>query len=126
MARRYEMQSRTNVHFLVFHLTLADAIVSFITMPMETIWRVVIEVHIHRQNNCEECGHQKFRNYCSGNVKNVEIKSKEKIAVVRGELCMQGADDGSHWWLHPLLSHAYCSFHRQVIFILLSINRWSR
>ena len=42
--RRYEVQSRTNVHFLVFHLTLADAIVSFITMPMETIWRVVIEV----------------------------------------------------------------------------------
>ena len=41
---RYEMQSRTNVHFLVFHLTLADAIVCFITMPMETIWRVVIEV----------------------------------------------------------------------------------
>ena len=38
------MQSRTNVHFLVFHLTLADAIVCFITMPMETIWRVVIEV----------------------------------------------------------------------------------
>ena len=41
---RYEMQSRTNVHFLVFHLTLADAIVCFITMPMETIWRIVIEV----------------------------------------------------------------------------------
>ena len=38
------MQSRTNVHFLVFHLTLADAIVCFITMPMETIWRIVIEV----------------------------------------------------------------------------------
>ena len=41
---RYGMQSRTNVHFLVFHLTLADAIVCFITMPMETIWRIVIEV----------------------------------------------------------------------------------
>ena len=41
---RYEMQSRTNVHFLIFHLTLADAIVCFITMPMETIWRIVIEV----------------------------------------------------------------------------------
>ena len=38
------MQSRTNVHFLIFHLTLADAIVCFITMPMETIWRIVIEV----------------------------------------------------------------------------------
>ena len=38
--------SRTNVHFLVFHLTLADAVISFITMPMETVWRVVIEVVI--------------------------------------------------------------------------------
>ena len=64
MARRYEMQSRTNVHFLVFHLTLADAIVSFITMPMETIWRVVIEVHIHHQNYCEECGRKKYRKHC--------------------------------------------------------------
>ena len=41
---RVDLVSRTNVHFLVFHLTLADAVISFITMPMETIWRVVIEV----------------------------------------------------------------------------------
>ena len=35
---------RTNVHYLVFHLTLADAIVCFVTMPMETIWRYLEEV----------------------------------------------------------------------------------
>ena len=47
------MQSRTNVHFLVFHLTLAYAIFSFITMPMETIWRVVIEVQSSLTNYLE-------------------------------------------------------------------------
>ena len=36
--------TRTNVHYLVFHLTLADAIVCFVTMPMETIWRYLEEV----------------------------------------------------------------------------------
>ena len=100
--RRYEMQSRTNVHFLVFHLTLADAIVSFITMPMETIWRVVIEVYNHHKkapkNNC---------------------KSLQNVSVVCGEFCVQGADDGSHWWLHPLLTYAYCSFHWQVVSMMI-------
>ena len=37
-------RSRTNVHYLVFHLTVADAITSFITLPMETIWRATIGV----------------------------------------------------------------------------------
>ena len=32
------------MHYLVFHLTTADTIVSFITMPMETTWRMFIEV----------------------------------------------------------------------------------
>ena len=32
------------MHYLVFHLTLADAIVCFVTMPMETIWRYMDEV----------------------------------------------------------------------------------
>ena len=41
---RHDQQSRTNVHFLVFHLTIADTIISFITMPMEIIWRIIIEV----------------------------------------------------------------------------------
>ena len=41
---RQDLQSRTNVHYLVFHLTIADTIISFITMPMETIWRIIIEV----------------------------------------------------------------------------------
>ena len=41
---RQDQQSRTNVHYLVFHLTIADTIICFITMPMETIWRIIIEV----------------------------------------------------------------------------------
>ena len=35
---------RTNVHYLVYHLTIADAITCFVTLPMETIWRATIEV----------------------------------------------------------------------------------
>ena len=41
---RDDTKSRTNVHFLVFHLTLADAIICFIAMPMETLWRLFVEV----------------------------------------------------------------------------------
>ena len=41
---RPEVRSRTNVHYLVFHLTIADTITSFITMPMETLWRLTIQV----------------------------------------------------------------------------------
>ena len=41
---RTAIRSRTNVHYLVFHLTLADAITCFITIPMETAWRLAIEV----------------------------------------------------------------------------------
>ena len=38
-------KSRTNVHYLVFHLTLADSVICFITLPMETLWRLTIEWH---------------------------------------------------------------------------------
>ena len=38
------LRKRTNVHFLVFHLTLADTITCFITLPMETIWRITVGV----------------------------------------------------------------------------------
>lgn len=38
-------KSRTNVHYLVFHLTLADSIICFVTLPMETLWRLTIEWH---------------------------------------------------------------------------------
>ncbi len=34
---------RTNVHYLVFHLTLADSITCFVTMPMETLWKLTLE-----------------------------------------------------------------------------------
>ena len=44
---RADLVSRTNVHLLVFHLTLADCIISFITMPMETVWRLVTEVQLN-------------------------------------------------------------------------------
>ena len=40
-----EMRSRTNVHYLVFHLTLADTITSYVTLPMETVWRFTIQWH---------------------------------------------------------------------------------
>ena len=35
-----ELRSRTNVHYLVFHLTLADTVTSYVTLPMETLWRL--------------------------------------------------------------------------------------
>ena len=35
---------RTNVHTLVFHLTVADSIVSFVTMPLEAAWRYTMQV----------------------------------------------------------------------------------
>ena len=38
-------KSRTNVHYLVFHLSLADSVICFITLPMETLWRLSIEWH---------------------------------------------------------------------------------
>ena len=38
-------KSRTNVHYLVFHLTLADSVICFVTLPMETLWRLTIEWH---------------------------------------------------------------------------------
>ena len=43
---RTDIRSRTNVHYLVFHLTVADTITCFITMPMETAWRLFIGVNI--------------------------------------------------------------------------------
>ena len=42
-SRMPQAKSRTNVHYLVFHLTLADSIICFITLPMETLWRLTIE-----------------------------------------------------------------------------------
>ena len=38
------LRSRTNVHYIVFHLTLADTITCFITLPMQTIWKIYIGV----------------------------------------------------------------------------------
>ena len=34
--------SRTNVHYLVYHLTIADSITTFITLPMEEVYRALI------------------------------------------------------------------------------------
>ena len=39
------MRSRTNVHYLVFHLTLADTVTSYVTLPMETVWKYTIQWH---------------------------------------------------------------------------------
>ena len=40
---RPEVRSTTNVHYLVFHLTLADSIICYIVLPMETLWRLTIQ-----------------------------------------------------------------------------------
>ena len=42
------LRRRTNVHFLVFHLTLADVVTCFITLPMETAWRITVGVSVIR------------------------------------------------------------------------------
>ena len=47
---RAEVRSRTNVHYLVFHLTLADTITSYITIPMEAFWRLFVEVRLSSIN----------------------------------------------------------------------------
>ncbi|XP_023339753.1 gonadotropin-releasing hormone receptor [Eurytemora carolleeae] len=43
--RRPDTRSKTNVHYLVFQLILADCMVSFIIFPMEAIWRYTIQWH---------------------------------------------------------------------------------
>ena len=47
------LRKRTNVHFLVFHLTLADTITCFITLPMETVWRITVGVSDSSGGNLE-------------------------------------------------------------------------
>ena len=61
-------------------------------MPMETIWRVVIEVG-------SPSGFNSLK------------KTIYELSVVRGEPGVQGADDGEDWRLHSLLPDAYCSFY---------------
>ena len=80
---RPEVRSRTNVHYLVFHLTIADTITSFITMPMETLWRLTIQVTLTKNRHIEY-----FPNH---------------DAVVHWKPDVQGADDDQDWWLHPVL-----------------------
>ena len=41
-----DLRSRTNVHYLVVHLTLADLLVSLVVMPMEAGWKVTSQVEI--------------------------------------------------------------------------------
>ena len=31
------------MHYLVFHLTLADSIICYVVLPTETLWRLTIE-----------------------------------------------------------------------------------
>jgi len=42
-SNRQDTRSWTNVHFLVFHLTIADSVTCSITLPMETVWRATVE-----------------------------------------------------------------------------------
>ena len=37
------LRTRTNVHYLVLHLTIADSIVCFIVLPLEAAWRFTIQ-----------------------------------------------------------------------------------
>ena len=74
---RPDIRSRTNVHYLVFHLTVADTITSYITMPMETLWRLFIEV-----------------------ITLVEVDKHIQHAVARGQLVVQGAHDDQDWRVH--------------------------
>ena len=41
--QQLDTRSRTNVHYLVYQLTLADSIVCFITLPLEAAWRFTIQ-----------------------------------------------------------------------------------
>ena len=84
-----ESRSRTNVHYLVFHLTLADTITSYITLPMETLWRLTIQVMmmimvmIMMMMNDDD--------------------DDDDHPVVCREHHVQAADDGQDRGLHPLL-----------------------
>ena len=75
---RPDVRSRTNVHYLVFHLTLADTIISYITMPMETFWRLFIGVSWSFLNP----------------------STYHDIVVVRGQPDVQGAHDDQDWGIH--------------------------
>ena len=44
-AARPSVPSRTNVHYLVLQLTIADCLICFVTLPMETLWRATIAWH---------------------------------------------------------------------------------
>ena len=112
---RYEMQSRTNVHFLVFHLTLADAIVCFITMPMETIWRVVIEVFALQNQRKQEVLLAKW----GETLNRSEISSLSCIEVDVQKILENSACSGTRgtlrargwWWWGPaaIFSPPWCS-----------------
>ena len=39
-----ENRGRTNVHKMVFHLTVSDLIVSYIVIPLEIGWRLSVQV----------------------------------------------------------------------------------
>ena len=41
------------MHYLVFHLTIADMIVSGITMPLEAIWRFTLQVSMQKMPGLE-------------------------------------------------------------------------
>ena len=84
-----EMRSRTNVHYLVFHLTLADTITSYITLPMEALWRLTIQVMMMMMNDDDD-----------------------DHPVVCREYHVQAADDGQDRGLHPLLPPPRGAQHR--------------
>ena len=81
----------------MFHLTIADTVISFITMPMETSWRIIIEVMALMMLRVHRMG-----------------KTILNVSVARWERGLQGFDDDPNWWIHPLLPNAHRPQCRQV------------
>ena len=89
-----EARTRTNVHYLVFHLTLADTITSYITLPMETLWRLTIQVMMMMMMMIVMMMMM---------MNDDDDDDNDDHPVVCREHHVQAADDGQDRGLHPLL-----------------------
>ena len=97
------MQSRTNVHYLVFHLTTADTIISFITMPMEITWRMFIEV---RKMVLRMLGVLRMMMVLKMLGMVIMLGMMMTVAVARWERGLQGFYDDPDRGLSPFLTYA--------------------
>ena len=82
----------------MFHLTLADALVSFITMPMEAAWRFTMQVMLH--------------NFYSAVSQFLKINFIQIIVTVGGgQHLLQVAHGDQGLRLLPLICNACHDFH---------------